>query len=179
MPSEASHLERLCLSCGLCCDGTLFKDVELQTGDDVSRLKAIGLPIRPLRAGASNLKFSQPCVALGVDCRCGVYAERPVYCRRFECGLFKAVAGRRIEVSAGLRLIHTTRRRAERVRLLLRKLGDDDEHLPLSRRFKRMRRRLESTAPTEATASTFGQLTVAVHELNVALSATFYPGQVE
>jgi uncharacterized protein len=178
MLPSATNSKRLCLSCGLCCDGTLFKDVQLQPSDDAARLKGIGLPLS-VSHSTSSLKFAQPCPALGVDCRCRIYRDRPGYCRQFECGLFKAVANRDLELSDGLRLVRTARRGAAKVRLLLHKLGDDDGHLPLSRRFQRTQRRVESAAVSAADAGLFGQLTVAVHKLNVLLSAEFYPGRRE
>jgi hypothetical protein len=174
----ATALESLCLCCGLCCDGTLFKDVQLQPGDDVIRLRAIGLPVRVSRS-VSSPKFPQPCAALAADCRCGIYAERPVYCRQFECGLFKAVASRRLKMPAGLRLIRLARHRADKVRVLLRRLGDDDDHLPLSRRFHRIRQRFELATPDSKVAGLFGQLTVAIQKLNVLLVTEFYPGRVK
>ena len=53
--------EQLCRACGLCCDGTLFKDVELQPGDDAGRLQAAGLKLETLR---TKPRFAQPCAAL-------------------------------------------------------------------------------------------------------------------
>ena len=40
---------QLCLACGLCCNGALFKDVKLQSGDDPEQLASLGLPLTALR----------------------------------------------------------------------------------------------------------------------------------
>jgi len=49
-PSPAANLaSTLCLACGLCCDGTLFRDVELQPGDAWEKFRAEGLPLRASR----------------------------------------------------------------------------------------------------------------------------------
>jgi hypothetical protein len=63
---------QLCLACGLCCDGTLFADVELQPGDSADRLRELGqkLPQGKDAEGKPVHKFAQPCPALGADCRC-------------------------------------------------------------------------------------------------------------
>jgi hypothetical protein len=37
-------------------------------------------------------------------------------------------------------------------------------------------KRIESNLPDEATAETFSQLTLAVHDLNLQLRESFYPG---
>src|ERR1700761_4281735 len=90
----------LCLECGLCCNGVIFADVQLQPGDDAAKLRSLGL------AFASNQKFKQPCTAFG-GCRCNIYSDRPQYCREFECLLLKSVKAGRTETSTALRIIRT------------------------------------------------------------------------
>lgn len=189
MIPSGSLPERLCLACGLCCNGVLFKDVELQPGDDAEYLRLLGLPIREPRRIQSESghalrskpdlripKFPQPCAALCAGNRCRIYAERPARCREFECALFKSVAAGETELAAALKTIRAARQRADQVRRLLCALGDTDEHLALSLRFKRTRRRLEAGGFDDASADTFGELTLEVHALNVLLSSRFYPG---
>jgi Fe-S-cluster containining protein len=158
----------------MCCNGVLFKDVELQPGDDAAKLIRLGLAF----AKSRQQKFPQPCAAL--DCRrCGIYADRPVRCRQFECALLKSVAEGEMETPKALRVIRDTQKRAEKVKRLLRELGDDEEWRALSLRFKRMQRRFESSVVDEETADKFGELTLAVHDLNLALRARFYPAPGE
>ena len=40
-----NNVDQLCPNCGLCCDSTLFADVELRAGDDAKRLKQLGLTL--------------------------------------------------------------------------------------------------------------------------------------
>ena len=176
MNSSAALAEQLCLNCGLCCNGALFKDVELQPGDDPARLKALGLAIGVTHASSQIRKFAQPCAALD-GCRCRLYAERPQHCRAFECALFQAVHAGKIETAAALRTIRAARRRLARVLRLLRAVGDTDEHRPVSARFRRTAKRLEANAPDAELAALFGRLTLAVHDLNLLLSESFYPGK--
>lgn len=171
----ADPASSLCLACGLCCNGVLFKDVELQPGDDAGQLQSLGLPVTIPRSARRAPRFPQPCAALGADCRCQIYAERPARCRQFECSLLQLVTQGKMEMPAALRTIRQTRQRAERVRGLLRSLGDQNESLALSLRFQRLKRRLESSRLDEATADAYGELTLAVHDLNVILRAKFYP----
>ena len=58
---------------------------------------------------------------------------------------------------------------------LLRELGDTDENIALNNRFRRVQRRLESGPLDNESATKFGDLTLAVHDLNVLLSESFYP----
>ena len=110
----------------------------------------------------------------GCDCR--IYADRPVRCREFECALLKSVSAGETETAAALRVIRDARARAEKVRRLLRQLGDGDEHVALSLRFRRMQRRMESTQGEDEAVEIFSQLTLAVHDLNLAMRKKFYPG---
>jgi Fe-S-cluster containining protein len=171
-PAEAAT--RLCLECGLCCNGVLFSDVELQSGDDARRLRALGLALAAKRGARGPQRFPQPCAALCADNRCRIYEERPARCRDFECGVLKEVIADRLDTGAALRLIRQARQRAGRVRALLRRLGDTEEHLPLSTRFRRTRRRFENGAVDAQAAELFGELTLAVHQLNVLTHGRFY-----
>ena len=163
----------LCLQCGLCCNGVIFADVKLQPGDDPVRLQSIGLPISTPGSAFRTPHFPQPCAALD-GCRCRIYSDRPTYCRQFDCLLLKSVKEGRSQTSDALSTILTARQRAEKVRRLLRKLGDTDEHIPLATRFKRTARRLDEVGPDPETSDTYGQLTLAFHDLNFLLSDSFY-----
>src|SRR3989454_8300213 len=78
--------DTLCTNCGLCCDGTLFADVELVGQAEVARLEIMGIAIDDDDANVGLL--SQPCAALRGR-RCCVYAHRPKCCRVFECHLLQ------------------------------------------------------------------------------------------
>jgi len=90
--------------------------------------------------------------------------------------LLKKVHQDELELPAALRTIRSAQQRAAKVRRLLRELGDTDESLALSLRFKRVRRRLEYGSASDIAIETYADLALAVHELNVVLSREFYPG---
>ena len=166
----------LCTQCGLCCDGTLFGRVELLLADDADGLKAQGFRI----VAGSKPRFAQPCPALSQDCTCRIYAQRPQQCRAFDCALLLRVQSGEIGVEAAERLIRRTRKQSARVRQLLEALGDRSTALPLSQRFSRLRRRLETEAEGDRKGSEerwerFAELTLAVHELQRQLREDFYP----
>lgn len=177
--SNESIPQRLCLTCGVCCDGTLFKDVELRPEDDPEKLKRAGLRLMNPHSELRTPRLRQPCAALGTDCLCRIYADRPTYCRQFECLLLKSVMAGRTEIPAARRVIRTARERAEKVRHLLQKLGDRNEVMPLSARFRRVAKRINDADIGEETGDLFGELTLAVHDLNVLLSEAFYPGSLK
>ena len=165
----------LCLECGLCCNGVIFANGQLQPEDDAARLRELGLKLLPNRKSQIvNRKFSQPCAVFD-GCRCQIYAERPQYCRAFECTLLKKFKAGKVEADAALRTIRRARRRAEKVGQLLRELGDTDDHKPLTVRFRQTQRRVETSELDEAGADRFGELTLAVLDLQVLLSNEFLP----
>jgi Fe-S-cluster containining protein len=174
MSFDASN--ELCLECGLCCNGVIFARGQLQPEDDPARLRALGLDLLPVpKSGSEGRKFKQPCAAFdGFSCR--IYKDRPTYCRQFECLLLKSVQSGETEVPAALRQIRSARRRVKAVKRLLRELGDTDEQTALSLRFRRMQKRFDHELTDRKSTGLYGELTLAVHDLNVLLSDTFYPG---
>jgi hypothetical protein len=75
----------LCTRCGLCCDGTLFADVELSSRAEPTQLEGPGLEIE---SDVEAPLLVQPCAALRGR-RCSIYAHRPGCCRTFECKLLQ------------------------------------------------------------------------------------------
>lgn len=166
--------EQLCLACGLCCDGTLFDNVRLEAGDDAKQLKSLGLPVSVSRARPPVAHFPQPCSALCADRTCRVYAQRPRQCRTYECMVFKEAQAGRLDQATALRLVRNARRQADRVRKLLRELGDTDEHRSVGERFHRMQCRMEEKPADPATLATFADLSLAVHRLKLLAHAKFF-----
>lgn len=128
---EPSLTDTLCTQCGLCCDGTLFADVELSGPAEATRLEAMGLDI--LDEGDDGAQMQLPCVALK-GTRCSVYAHRPRCCRSFECQLlFDARAGV-VTVARAMAHIRRTLSQVRRVRRLLGPPALGADRLPLRER---------------------------------------------
>ena len=163
----------LCLECGLCCNGVIFADVELRPRDDAARLRALGLALVE-RSASGKVKFKQPCAAFA-GCQCNIYSNRPTYCREFECLLLKSVKTGETHPTDAVKVIRSALRRVKKIKQLLQRLGDTDESVALSKRFRRIQRKLESSPLDKEAARIFGDLTLAVHDLNVLLSERFYP----
>lgn len=189
--SSAQVIGQLCLQCGMCCNGVLFRDVELQPGDDAQKLLRLGMPVKVAKASATrnpkpetrNQKFNQPCVALGSDCKCRIYAERPSRCRQFECAVLLGVMAGEASAEDALKLIRSTRRKADKVLKLMREMGDTNEAVSVSARWRKLRQKfeggdlsgLDESKSEDELFDLFGQLSMAVHELNFVLGEKFYP----
>ena len=162
-------IESLCPNCGLCCDSTLFADVELRAGDDVRRLKKLGLTLE--KKTATKLAFAQPCACF--DGRlCQIYPDRPKRCGLFECGLLKRVAADEMTAGAALKKISEAKKIAGSVRELLRQSGQRDERMALTHRYSEV-----MSAPMdfsdEADAERRGELMLAVNDLMTRLQRDF------
>jgi Fe-S-cluster containining protein len=127
----SSLTDTLCTRCGMCCDGTLFADVELVGRPEALRLELMGLDVEGDESDAGLL--SQPCAALK-GTRCGIYQHRPQCCRVFECQLLQDAQEGVVQVAEALEQIVEARRRIHRVRELLNQLGHRDVQLPLKER---------------------------------------------
>jgi hypothetical protein len=107
-----SLTDTLCTRCGLCCDGSLFADVELAGRIETTGLEVLGLEIDDDADGALLL---QPCLALR-GTRCGIYALRPECCRTFECRLLQEVRRGTVGVERARARIASARKRIRRAR---------------------------------------------------------------
>lgn len=162
-------IDQLCPNCGLCCDSTLFADVELRAGDDAKRLAILGLTLE--KKGRGKLAFAQPCACFDGKL-CGIYHDRPKRCRAFECGLLKRVEAGELTANVALKKISEAKKRAEQVRELLRSLGQRDEQMALTHRYA-----AAMSAPVdlsdERNAERHGELMLAVNDLMSVLQRDF------
>ena len=169
MTSEKNSIDQLCPNCGLCCDSTLFADVELRKGDNPKRLEKLGLEI--LQKSKSKLAFSQPCACFDGKL-CKIYGDRPTRCRLFECGLLKKVEHGEMTAGAALKKIREAKVKAEKVRGLLRESGQQDETMALTHRYADA-----MSAPVdlsdETNADRHGKLILAVSDLMQLLERDF------
>jgi len=121
--------DKLCTRCGLCCDGSLFDDVELSGAAQATKLEVMGLDID---IDQQSLLL-QPCTALK-GTRCSIYQHRPGCCRTFECRVLQRTSQRAIVIDQAVATIETTRAHVARMHELCKALGDSNTELPLKER---------------------------------------------
>lgn len=87
-PSEKLASD-LCVSCGMCCDGTLFGFVPV-SDEESARVSDLGFTLtakpNPKDVGVC---FTQPCRALS-GTSCTIYHDRPSVCRAYRCVTLEA-----------------------------------------------------------------------------------------
>lgn len=107
-------LSELCLECGLCCDGTLFRHVSLDAGEGAA-LVALGIGV-----GAKKQREVMwlPCGKLEGRC-CTIYEARPQGCRRFVCALGRRLVAKELTDGAALAIVREMQARLEALREVL------------------------------------------------------------
>ena len=114
----------------MCCDGTLFHSVLLQSSDPSRKLASLGLKIK-IKKGRSY--FLQPCPAHEKN-RCRIYEDRPLRCRIFNCQqLLRLFSGEATEAQA-LSKIKEARRQVDRVNHLINHLSETNQKRGLTQR---------------------------------------------
>ena len=162
-------ISQLCPNCGLCCDSTLFADVELRKGDPAARLEQAGITL--FQKTKTKPAFSQPCACFDGKL-CGIYQDRPKRCRLFECGLLKKVAAGELTAGAALKKIGAAKKLANKVRELLRECGQRDARMALTHRYAGAMGAPIDFAD-EGSAERRGELMLAVGELMQMLERDF------
>jgi Fe-S-cluster containining protein len=168
-----SAIDELCPHCGLCCNGVLFGDVELQAGDDSNHLAVLGLKLHPK---GKTKAFDQPCACL-VGGLCRIYDSRPKRCRAFDCAALKRVQAGSLSIRAARRAITAARRQADEVLRLVRALGDSRETVPLNRRYSDLMSQPIDFSDDESHLELRGELMLAVGKLVDALNRDFLAGK--
>lgn len=125
--------ESLCISCGICCNGTLFGKVPLVSGDDIQLLQKGGIKI--LLKGEKR-SFALGCSAYKNSC-CQIYDARPQSCIKFRCDLLKAFESGEISWSDSREKIVRVRQLSEKLRKEILENLPEHENLsvPALRRF--------------------------------------------
>ncbi len=110
MFSAVDPTQLLCVRCGLCCDGSLLDDIELQNESEADSVEAMGLEVEDDTEGPPVM--TTPCRALK-DCRCSLYPYRPLACRSFECRLLLEVRAGKVPVEEAFGIIGKARQSPE------------------------------------------------------------------
>lgn len=96
--------QNLCLTCGMCCDGTLIGFVHLDQ-EELPELKKI----MEIEEGTDDGFFLQPCQNYCNGCT--IYPQRPKQCDNFKCGLLKSFNKREINFDTATDIINVVKQK--------------------------------------------------------------------
>lgn len=113
---------QLCVSCGLCCDGTIFTHAGISEKENVA--SSVSVYLQRQSDGRDVLPLG--CSLLQDRC-CTVYAERPTICRSYSCSLLKAARSGAVSLTEAHRLVAETSALRDRARAAVSDaVGKDD-----------------------------------------------------
>ena len=128
---EDNLSSNLCTSCGLCCDGTLYKRAPLVPEDDREALEENATEV-VVWEGEDYLALPCPANDCGV---CQMYSIRPTVCRSYKCKLLKRALENKISWKASLDIVHTTRLYKEKLDSRINEYHKAEHRTSLSERF--------------------------------------------
>jgi len=99
-----SNSSNICLSCGLCCDGTLIGFVEVEN-EEIPALKEL-MDVEDINGKGV---FLQPCNKYCDGCT--IYAQRPKQCTNFKCGLLKSVEQKELDFDLAVETINMVKQK--------------------------------------------------------------------
>ena len=94
-----SNASNICLSCGLCCDGTLIGYVNLGN-EELPVLREV----MTIEGVDDNGFFLQPCNNYCDGCH--IYSKRPKQCASFKCGLLKSLEQKQLDFASAIEMIN-------------------------------------------------------------------------
>ncbi|MBL4668634.1 MAG: YkgJ family cysteine cluster protein [Flavobacteriales bacterium] len=100
-----SDSSNICLSCGLCCDGTLIGFVQVER-KEIPMLKGL-LNIEEDSTGDGV--FLHPCNNYCDGCT--IYSKRPKQCAKFNCGLVTSLEQKELDFNSAIEIINTVKQK--------------------------------------------------------------------
>jgi len=94
----------ICLSCGICCDGTLIGFVQIDP-EEMPVVKKF----MDIEEEKGNGFFLQPCNKFCDGCT--IYPNRPKQCASFECGLLKSVEQKEVEFDSAVEMVKVVKQK--------------------------------------------------------------------
>lgn len=95
---------RICLACGLCCDGTLIGFVQLGR-DELPALREL----LDVEEEDGNGVLLHPCSRYCEGCT--IYAQRPKQCAKFKCGLLNSVEQKELDFESAVETIEVVKQK--------------------------------------------------------------------
>ncbi|MBD1397412.1 hypothetical protein H9Q13_09565 [Pontibacter sp. JH31] len=94
----------ICLSCGICCDGTLIGFVQL-SHEELPAIKEL----MEIEEASSDGVFLQPCKKYCDGCT--IYLDRPKQCASYDCKLLKSFQQKELDFTAAVEIIDEAKQR--------------------------------------------------------------------
>jgi uncharacterized protein len=111
--------QNLCMACGLCCDGTLFKTARVDPDERLIELQASGVQIH---IENERRRLLLPCAAYENNICKAYYNERAKVCTEYQCKLLKQCLSGKITWDEAEEVVRTTQLHKKELEANLRKV---------------------------------------------------------
>ena len=163
--------KNICIDCGLCSDGTIFRYVPVREGDQLEPLKAAGAVFATMNDTPS---FLLPCPAFRDGC-CSIYESRPAICREYRCSLLRRYEAGEVSLEEARALIIRTMALRDRVRPALTACAKPETSEALSGLYRLMLAKFEAMPDPAASRREKADLLLDIAGLRVILAREFEP----
>ena len=164
-------LQNICIDCGMCCDGTMFRYAGIQEGDQLEPLKAAGAVFVKREADTA---FLLPCPAFRGGC-CSIHGTRPAICGAYRCRLLRRYEAGEVSFEEAQALIIRTMDQRDRVRPTLTAFIDSPDSLALSGLYWRLEEKFDAMPDPARARREKAELLLDIAALRVVLAREFEP----
>ncbi len=155
----------------MCCDGTMYRTVDVGGDDPLDRLESAGLV---LSTTENVTLFRQPCSAFDGS-SCAVYKDRPGVCRQYRCLLLRRHEAGEVSRDEALALIKKTTALRDRVRPELHRIAGAARPEALEPLYRIMEARFDESPDPPASRRAHRDLLISIAALRVLLAREFEP----
>jgi len=116
---EHVQAQNLCMTCGLCCDGTLFKTAPVDPDERLIELQASGVQIH---IENERRRLLLPCAAYENNICKAYYNEKAKICTEYQCKLLKQCFIGKITWDEATEVVHSIQLHKKKLEANLRKV---------------------------------------------------------
>lgn len=123
--------EKLCVACGFCCDGTLFKLAKVEENENIKIHSSLGIEV-----DEEKTWFTLPCLLHDSVVGCTVYeSELPVICGKSRCRVLEPLQKGEISLEEAMQIVAETRTIKEKIVLEINKKASFFKLTPLKEKY--------------------------------------------
>jgi hypothetical protein len=132
--------QKICVKCGMCCDGTLFSHASLNPGEKGNLPEGIE---QQTVTEAENDYFCLPC--LYFSGKCTIYKENRAYvCSSYRCQLLKDFSDKKVNVGEALKIIRQAKAMREEIFAEFCYLSGKNEVISFKQLFQELNKIIDS-----------------------------------
>lgn len=172
--TDAVNPSDLCITCGLCCNGTLFNYAGLEEHEFE---QVVRLGMKPADDDDKTF-FSLPCPQLdGTKCSC--YGDRPAVCGDFMCALVGTLTSGEMSLEETQHVVGRTKEISNDLRTQLREVTGGGPELSIYELTRLLNDVMKKSGDEPAFRREHGALFLGLASLNLTLRSHFLPNDAE